>query len=562
MFNDSAQGANAAPGRGADKRPRMAQMLRLSCCAASGSALMPQTDWQAAAPQQSFPSDKGRMSKDRTTQPERCRSGIEGLDDILGGGFPRNRLHLVHGHPGVGKTTLALQFLLQGKAEGETCLYITLSETAEELLAVAQSHGWNLEGLHLFDLSSVDELLKAESQNTLFHPSEVELSQTADLILREIARLQPTRVVFDSLSELRLLAQSPLRYRRQILMMKQFFIGRKCTVFMLDDSTASRADEQVQSLVHGVVALEQLEPEYGAERRRLNVEKMRGVRFSGGYHDYIIIEGGLVVFPRLIASEHAREFKPEPIPSGIPEFDKLLGGGFDRGTSNLIIGPAGCGKSTLAIHYALTLATRGERTAFFAFDENLGTLVARATALNQELSKQLKTEMICLHQVNPAELSPGELTLKIRRAVEEDGVRMVIIDSLNGYTNAMPQEKFLTLQLHELLAYLGHKGVISILVVAQHGMVGHMSVPVDLTYLSDTAVLLRYFEATGQVKQVISVFKKRSGHHERTLREFQIGPHGIRIGEPLTSFQGVLTGVPQFFGKTTDILEQQSERND
>ena len=498
------------------------------------------------------------MSKKAGT-PDRCRSGIEGLDDILGGGFPRNRLHLVHGHPGVGKTTLALQFLLQGKRENEKCLYITLSETSEELQAVASSHGWDLSNIHLFDLSSVDDLLKAESQNTLFHPSEVELGQTAELLLREIARVQPTRVVFDSLSELRLLAQSPLRYRRQILLMKQFFVGRQCTVMLLDDSSATRADEQIQSIVHGVVALEQLEPEYGAERRRVNIEKMRGVRFSGGYHDYIIIEGGIVVFPRLIAAEHARQFEPQSIPSGISGFDSLLGGGFDRGTSNLIIGPSGCGKSTLAIHYAMTMANRGEKTAYFAFDENLGTLIARVRALGQDIAPALDKGMISLHQVNPAELSPGELTLKIRRAVEENDVKLVVIDSLNGYTNAMPQEKFLTLQLHELLAYLGHKGVISIMVVAQHGMVGHMSVPVDLTYLSDTAVLLRYFEAMGTVKQAISVFKKRSGRHERTIREFQLGPEGIRIGEPITAFQGVLTGVPHFVGDTSSMMRQQRE---
>jgi circadian clock protein KaiC len=491
--------------------------------------------------------------------PERCQSGIEGLDDILGGGFPRNRLHLVHGHPGVGKTTLALQFLLEGKRQGEKCLYITLSETSEELLSVAASHGWDLGGIHLFDLSSVDELLKAESQNTLFHSSEVELGQTAEMLLREIARVQPTRVVFDSLSELRLLAQSPLRYRRQILLMKQFFIGRKCTIMLLDDSSASRADEQIQSIVHGVVALEQLEPEYGAERRRINIEKMRGVRFSGGYHDYIIVEGGIAVFPRLIAAEHAKQFEPQPIPSGIAGFDALLGGGFDRGTSNLIIGPAGCGKSTLAIHYAQTMAGRGEKTAYFAFDENLGTLIARASALGLNIEAALDSGVIRLHQINPAELSPGELTLKIRRAVEEDNVKLVVIDSLNGYTNAMPQEKYLTLQLHELLAYLGHKGVISIMVVAQHGMVGHMSVPVDLTYLSDTAVLLRYFEAMGSVKQAISVFKKRSGRHERTIREFQLGPEGIRIGDPLTAFQGVLNGVPHFVGESSTMLRQQRE---
>jgi len=493
--------------------------------------------------------------------PERCRSGIEGLDDILGGGFPRNRLHLVHGLPGVGKTTLAMQFLLQCKKENEKCLYITLSETAEELQAVASSHGWDLNGIELFDLSSVDELLKAESQNTLFHPAEVELSQTADMILREITRIQPARVVFDSLSELRLLAQSPLRYRRQILMMKQFFTGRKCTVLLLDDATGNHSDEQIQTLVHGVVALEQLEPEYGAERRRINIEKMRGVRFSGGYHDYIIQAGGIEVFPRLIAAQHATKFKPEPIASGIPEFDALLGGGFDRGTSNLIIGPSGSGKSTLAIHYAMTLAERGERSVYFAFDENLGTLISRAEALNQKLSRHLNNEMIRLHQVNPAELSPGELTLKIRRAVEEEGVRMVVIDSLNGYTNAMPQEKFLTLQLHELLTYLGHRGVISIMIVAQHGMVGHMTVPVDLTYLSDTAVLLRYFEAMGSVKQAISVFKKRSGTHERTIREFQLGAEGIRIGEPLTDFQGVLSGTPTFVGDTSVMLKRQRERS-
>jgi circadian clock protein KaiC len=495
-----------------------------------------------------------RMIKQRAS-PERCPSGIEGFDDISGGGFPKNHLHLVHGDPGVGKTTLAMQFLFRGKAEGEPCLYITLSETADELQGVAASHGWKLEGIHLFDLSAVGELLKGDSQNTLFHPAEVELAQTTDLLLREIARIQPARVVFDSLSELRLLAESPLRYRRQILALKQFFIGRKCTVLLLDDSSASRADEQIQSLVHGVVNLQQLEPEYGAERRRINIEKMRGVKFSGGFHDYVIVEGGIEIFPRLIAGEHAPKLVPEPIPSGIPQLDQLLGGGLDRGTSNLILGPSGCGKSTLALHYAVTMAKRGEKAAIFAFDENIETLILRAEALRLPLSEYLECGLIQLQQVNPAELSPGELALKIRRAVENENVRMIVIDSLNGYTNAMPHEKHLTLQLHELLAYLGHKGVLSILVVAQHGMIGPMGTTVDLTYLSDTAVLLRYFEAAGAVRQAISVFKKRSGRHERTIREFQISPEGLHVGEPLVAFQGVLTGVPKFHGEPSAMLQ-------
>ncbi len=493
--------------------------------------------------------------------PERCRTGIEGLDDILGGGLPKNRLHLVHGDPGVGKTTLAMRFLLQGIAEDEKCLYITLSETKEELEGVAASHAWNIERIETLELSAVDERIKAETQNTLFHPSEVELTHTIDMILREIARVQPTRVVFDSLSELRLLAQSPLRYRRQILALKQFFIGRKCTVMLLDDSSASRVDEQIQSLVHGVINLQQMEPEYGAERRRVVIEKMRGVRFSGGFHDYIIVEGGLEVFPRLIAAEHTTKFKPQSIATGITELDTLLGGGFDRGTSNLILGPSGCGKSTLVIHFAVKMAERGEKVVFFAFDENLGTLVCRAEALGMNLERHIESGMIHLQQVNPAELSPGELTLKIRRAVEIDNVRMVVIDSLNGYTNAMPEEKFLTLQLHELLAYLGHKGVISFLVVAQHGMVGPMATAVDLTYLSDTAILLRYFEAAGAVRQAISVFKKRSGRHERTIRELKVDEDGIRVGPPLSAFQGVLTGVPKFRGEPSEMLSKRESGN-
>lgn len=474
----------------------------------------------------------------------RCTMGVSGLDDILGGGLPRNRIYLLQGDPGVGKTTLALQFLLEGVKQGETGLYITLSETKEELEAVATSHDWKLKGIKLFELSSIEERLQDETESTFFHPSEVELNRTTQALLDEVERVKPVRVVFDSLSEMRMLAETPLRYRRQILQLKQFFAGRKCTVLLLDDRSAGARDLQIESIAHGVICLHRSTPEYGIARRQLNVQKIRGVKYREGNHDLIIERGGIVIFPRLVAAEHHAPFKRETVGSGIAELDALVGGGLDRGTSNMFMGPPGTGKSTLAIQFALAAAQRGERVCFYIFDETKATLLARAKQLGMDLQPHIKAGTIEVNQIDPAEISPGELVHRIRKAVGEGKVRMIIIDSINGYLNAMPEERYLNLQLHELLAFLGQQGVITIMVLTQQGLVGTMQSTVDLTYLADTVLLLRYFEARGALKQALSVVKKRSGNHERTIREIKVGDGGIQVGNPLTDMQGVLTGIP------------------
>jgi circadian clock protein KaiC len=474
-------------------------------------------------------------------------TGIEGLDDILSGGLTRRRLYLVEGVPGSGKTTLALQFLTAGAREGETVLYITLSETEEELRSVALAHGWALDGVSIREITPPETALGADEQNTMFHPSETELASTTQLILADVERTKPTRVVFDSLSELRLLAGTALRYRRQILALKQFFATRDCTVLLLDDMTASDHDLQVQSIAHGVVLLEQLNPEYGAERRRLRVVKYRGVKFRGGYHDYVINPGGIQVFPRLVAAEHRQVASRAVMPTNIPELDALLGGGFEEGTSTLIIGAAGTGKSTLAAQVASAAASRGQQAAMFVFDENPDTLRIRCAALGVDLQTHLDTGHVTVQQVDPAELTPGELVHAIRQAVEGRGAKVIVIDSLNGYLNAMPEERHLTIQLHELLMYLSQKGVATFLIGAQQGLIGaHMTTAFDASYLADAVILLRYFEAHGEVRQAISVMKKRGGRHERTLREFRLDGGCISVGEALREFRGVLTGVPSY----------------
>jgi circadian clock protein KaiC len=476
----------------------------------------------------------------------RLATGSAGLDRILEGGFPANRLYLLEGDPGTGKTTLALQFLLEGARRKEPVLYVTLSETKEELTAVARSHGWSLEGVSLHELVPPEESLKTESQYTIFHPSEVELGETTRAVIEEVERIQPRRVVFDSLSEMRLLARDPLRYRRQILALKQFFAGRKSTVLLLDDGTSAAADLQVQSIAHGVLMLEQLELDYGAERRRLRVSKLRGSRFLGGFHDFNIRTGGVEVFPRLIAAGRSREFKREAVASGVAELDALLGGGLDRGTATLVLGPAGCGKSSLAAHFAAAAAARGERAAAFIFDEGVNTYLNRAAGLGTDLRAHVEAGRLTVQQVDPAELSPGEFAHAVCEAVERDGARLVVIDSLNGYLQAMPDERFLTAQMHEMLTFLNQQGIVTLLVMAQHGFMGAgMSSPVDVSYLADTVVLLRYFEAAGAIRRAISVVKKRTGRHEDTIREMRLSAsRGVEVGEPLTAFRGVLTGVP------------------
>jgi len=482
-------------------------------------------------------------------------TGVPGLDDILGGGLPKDRLYLVKGSPGVGKTTMALTFLMEGVKRGERTLYITLSETKEEVYQVASSHDWSLDGISLFELSSAEQTMRLDDENTLYAPADVDLKETMQLLLDEVDRLTPHRVVFDSLSEIRLLAQSPLRYRRQLLALKQHFATRPCTVLLLDDRTQESEDLQVESLVHGVVVLEQTAAGYGADRRRLRIAKLRGSSFRSGFHDFVVRRGGLVVFPRLIALEHRTEILAEAASSGVTGLDALLGGGVDRATATLLVGPAGTGKSAVASLFACAAAARGERSSLFLFEERIATMRRRAQLLGLALDRYVEAGLIDLHQVDPAELAPDEFTHLVRDAVERDKASIVIIDSINGYFTAMPEARFLTLQMHELLSYLAEKGVATLLTMAQTGIMGSsMTSPVDVSYLADTIILFRYFEVQARLRKAISVLKKRSGSHQDTIHTLDLGSHGIEIGDALTSMRGVMTGVPVPTGGTGEGL--------
>ena len=478
---------------------------------------------------------------------QRLKTGIPALDDILHGGLMPDRLYLADGNPGSGKTTLALQFLLEGVRQGEKCLYVTLSETREELEAGADSHGWSLKALEIVEL--IPDELDAANSLTMIQPSDVELSDTVRKIVEAIDRTNPARVVLDSLSEMRLLAQSSLRYRRQILALKQLFVGRRCTVLMLDDRTAEGPDLLLHSIAHGVIALYVAAPVYGRARRQLQVLKLRGSDFSSGLHDFTIRHGGLKVFPRLVAAEHGSEFNQSLIRSGVTSLDALLGGGLERGTSTLLVGPPGSGKSTLALQYACAATARGDHAASFVFDETKSALLARSRSMRLALREGSGPGEIALRQIDPVEISPGEFAAMVRECVEQDGARVVIIDSLNGYLNAMPQDNFLIAQLHELLSYLANQGVTTFMVVAQSGMFGaSMNSPVDASYLADSIVMLRYFEHGGKVKKALSVMKKRTGGHEGSIRELWFDEEGVHLSEPLLGLRGVLTGVPVELG--------------
>jgi circadian clock protein KaiC len=485
-------------------------------------------------------------------QQQRASTGVAGLDDILGGGLPTNHLYLVDGEPGAGKTTLALQFLLDGRARGERGLYVTLSESRAELDGVASSHGWTLDGIEIFELSAEAVV---EEDYTLFHPAEVELQQTVGAVLQAVEAQDPRRVVVDSLSEMRLLARDPLRFRRQILLLKQFFAGRECTVLLLDDKSAPDGDMQLHSLTHGVILLEHIALDYGAERRRMQVTKLRGTRFLGGYHDFRVRTGGLAVYPRVRNSVAPAERAATEMVSGDAGLDELLGGGLTRGTSTLVTGAAGTGKTVLSLQFVQAAVDRGERVRMYLFDERVTTFRMRARGLDIDMDAPIADGRLTVVQVEPTEMSPGEFANDVMQAVERDGVQLVVIDSVNGFMNAMPSEHLLGVQLHELLSFLANRGVSIIMTLVQRGVFG---APVDdvaeVSYLADTVVLLRYFEFHGSVRQAISVVKKRSGPHEHTIRECRVESGGLKVGAPLKDFQGVLTGVPRYSGTEEPLL--------
>jgi circadian clock protein KaiC len=487
-------------------------------------------------------------------------TGIAGLDDVLGGGLPPDRLFVIEGDPGSGKTTFAMQFLREGVRLGQKVLYITLSETVEELTDVATSHGWTLDGIDLLGLNSLSGSVEEDANYTVYHPSDVELSETIKLIRAEVEKLNPERVALDSVSELKILSQTSVRYRREILGLKQFFAGRKCTVLILDDLTTREGEQQLQSIAHGVVRMERDAREYGTTRRQMHVVKMRGVRFHDGRHDFVINTGGLEVYPRLIAAGTGPGRLSGLAKSGSPELDSLLGGGLDRGSSTLLIGPAGCGKTTLCSHYMLAALERGETVVCYQFEESEDTFLRRSSGFGMNFEPYIATGKFELIQIDIAGLSPGEFASRVQRAVEQENTSFIVIDSLNGYLNGMPSERFLMIHMHELLSYLGHKGVVTLLTIAQHGMMGPvMHTPIDVSFLADSVILLRFFEAAGSVRQAISVVKRRRGAHERTLREMSLGPTGMRVGEVLEQFEGVLTGVPRYRGADAQLLTKREK---
>jgi circadian clock protein KaiC len=496
-----------------------------------------------------------------STDGNSCAStGIAGLDQLLRGGLPTHFLHLVEGDPGTGKTTLALQFLIEGRLAGESCVYVSLSETAAELHGVAASHGWALDGIDVCELASPDGG-RPEDQYTLYHPAEIELSEMVKAILAVTDRVKPSRVVLDSLSEMRLLARDPLRYRRQIRALKEYFSERGCTVVMIDDHTSSEDDLQLRSISHGVILLEQEPYEYGRSRRRLRIVKLRGVAAIEGFHDFRIQRGGLAVFPQLVPRVEGTPALT-PIPSGVDALDRLLGGGLSWGTATLFIGPAGVGKSSIAAQYVTRRA--GEIPAsVYLFDERRATFIGRCESLGMPVQPALASGRLTIDQIEPGDLSPGEFANRVQQRVEHHECRMVLIDSLNGYLHAIPAGHSPLVRMHELIAYLNDRHVATLLAAAQHGVIGtNMTSPIDVSYLADCVVLFRYFEAEGSVRKAISVVKKRTGAHEAAIRELAIGPGRVRVGEPLAQFQGIMTGVPQYRGSASPLLRDDGKTRD
>lgn len=496
---------------------------------------------------------------DRQKEKPKARTGVPGLDDILLGGLAVGRVFLLEGSPGTGKTTMAMRFLVEGAEKGERGLYITLSETETELRGAASTHGWELgEKIDVFEVVPPESLLDSDQQQSLLYSSDLELGETTKLIFQAVEKSNAQRIVLDSLSEIRLLAQSSLRYRRQILALKHYFARHGATVLMLDDLTTDTFDKTVHSVAHGVIRLEELTPDYGAERRRMRVVKYRAQSFRGGYHDFVIRTGGAHVFPRLVASEHRLGFKRGRVTSGIASLDRLLGGGIEQGSSTLILGPSGAGKTTLAWQFVAEAVRKGDKAAMFIFDEELGLMFDRAKPLGFDFEAMQASGKLHIMQLDAAELSPGEFAHAVRSAAAVEGVKTVVIDSLNGYQTSMPQENSLILHMHELVQYLNRTGVSTFLTVAQHGLVGEMKSPVDITYLADAVILLRYFEAEGSVRRALSVIKKRGGDHEDTIREFWI-ERGLHIGEPLTQFHGVLRGTPILPNNTSPQRTEKDE---
>jgi circadian clock protein KaiC len=491
------------------------------------------------------------MSSQNASSTSFISTGIPGLDNVLGGGLTRERLYLVEGDPGAGKTTLALQFLAEGAARGETVLYITLAETEVELRAVAQTHGMSLDGITVHEVIPDESMLDPDEQYTVLEPAEVELGATNNQIIALVEKLNPARVVLDSLSELQLLSGTPLRYRRHVLALKQYFSKRACTALLLDDKTSLKGDQQVRSIAHCVISLQHTDSEYGAERRLVRVLKYRGVAFRRGPHDYSIITGGIVVYPRIVAAESRELSRRAKIGSGLAELDLLLGGGIEEGSSTLVSGPPGTGKSSVAVQFVKAVTDRGERAAMFLFEESFNTLLNRSEGIGIDLHKPYESGLLTVYQIDPAEMSPGEFSHAVCNAADK-GAKVIVIDSLNGYLNAMPEAGFLSTHLHEILTYLGQRGVVTFLVGVQQGIVGSMTTATDVSYMADNVLVLRYFEAQGSVQKAISVFKKRGSAHETTLRRFDITPRGIAVGHVLSNFQGILTGVPQILAVGSD----------